>query len=256
MFLPLMYIAGDSVIILKKIWWIILLSGLVNGGVFWFISHVCRIGGDVSYITPLRQAFYILSSAVLSIIAGNMKEISLFAYIGFVLIIIGCLLLPVISPKHIQLKDYINSITFFCFMAGLFAAVSALFDSVTLKSFGDSYTPLQKTFAFMALYRFATVLGLLPFLFFDRIKYSIDFRKEKPDYIQALEIGVCVTVAYVFVCCAYPLAPDVSYVVALRLMALPLSIIGGIAVFREKIFFGKIAGSLFIIGGLVLTALN
>lgn len=254
LFFPLMFFVPDGFVLLKKVWYIIILSGLANGYVFWLITRMYRIGGDVSYVTPLRQSLYIFSSVILSVIIGKTKDISTCAYVGFLLIVFGCLLLPVVNAKSIKLKNYFNAIGFLCVLTGFFAALSALFDSVTLKAMGDALSPAKKAFLFISPFRFATVIGLLPFLWYDKVRYGIDFRKEKPDYIQALEIGICVTVAYIFVCCAYPIAPDVSYVVAFRLMALPMSILGGITVFREKVYFGKIFGSILIVAGLVLSA--
>ena len=65
-----------------------------------------------------------------------------------------------------------------------------------------------------------------------------------------------VTFAYLLVCCAYPLVKDVSYIVAYRLMAMPLTMLGGVIVYKEPLYLGKILGTALIIGGLALTSFS
>ena len=90
LYLPLMLFAVKDVYLLKNIWYLIILSGLANGLVFWLVAYIFRLGSDVSFITPLRQGFIILLAPFLSFIAGifthNRPEITFLAYIGYFLI--------------------------------------------------------------------------------------------------------------------------------------------------------------------------
>ena len=258
MFLPLWCFVGKDLGALKNIWYLVIFSGVCNGIVFWLIANMFRQGGDVSFITPLRQGFYLLASAfisiILGVIVGHKARITGFAFLGYVLIALGCFFLPVLNFRELRLKDYVNKITLLCIVTGFFAAASAALDSNSLKILGDGMTSFQKACLFTSPFRFATCLGILPFLYFDKIKYVVDFTKDKADIRQAFIIGFSVTFAYILVCCAYPLAKDVSYVVAYRLMAMPLTMLGGIMVYKEPVYAGKIVGTALIILGLVLVS--
>ena len=258
MFLPLWCFVGKDLVALKNIWYLIIFSGVCNGIVFWLIANMFRKGGDVSFITPLRQGFYLLCTAVISVCVGyfigHKAQISTFAYIGYILIAFGCFVLPVLNFRDVKIKDYINNITLLCIITGFFAALSGVLDSTSFKILGKGLNSFQKACLFISPFRFATCLGIIPFLYFDKIKYGVDFTKDKPDIKQAFMIGFAVTFAYLLVCCAYPLAKDVSYIVAYRLMAMPLTMFGGIMVYKEPVYIGKIAGTALMIIGLALTS--
>ena len=257
LYLPLMLFAIKDVYLLKDIWWLIILSGLANGLVFWLVAYIFRLGCDVSFITPLRQGFIILLAPLLSFIfgffSGIKPEISLIAFIGYFLIALGCFILPILNFHEIRFKDYFNKISMLCVIVAIFAWISMYLDSHSLKILGDGISPFKKASIFISPFRFATCLGIIPFLWFDKVKFGIDVFKEKIDYKYGLIIGFAITLAYLLVCSAYPLAKDVSYIVAYRLMALPMTIIAGIIVYKERAYFCKIFGSLIIVLGIMLT---
>ncbi|MBQ7256135.1 MAG: EamA family transporter [Abditibacteriota bacterium] len=260
LYMPLMLLAGKDIYLLKNIWWLIILSGLANGVVFWLVAYIFRLGSDISFITPLRQGFVILSSVIMSFLIGifvhGKVNITALATVGCFLIALGCFILPILNFHEVKIKDYFNKITALCLLVGFFAWLSMYLDSYSLKSLGAGLSPFRKACVFISPFRLATCVGILPFLWFDKIKLGIDAFNEKVDYKFGLIIGFSISLAYLLVCSAYSLVSDVSYIVAFRLMALPMTIIAGFIFYKEKVYLGKILGSIIILIGIAMTALG
>ena len=74
--------------------------------------------------------------------------------------------------------------------------------------------------------------------------------------IMALLTGAAATVAYVTILLAMGLVSNVSYVVALRQLSVPLGVILGVVVLREPRYTPKLVGVAIIFAGMVLVALG
>lgn len=235
-----------------------LISAVFNAVMFWCLQVAYR-KGDLSYVYPLKNALPIVYTTAFALVIGNFSEITPKAFIGFFCIVTGCLLLPLKHLKNFNVKNYFGIAALFAAIAALGTAGYSVIDSNIMKTVTEadpSCSKIQAALLYTPVQAFSTALFIWPFMFADRKFFGIDFTKEKVSYPLVALMGFLIGGGYILVLTAYALADNVSYIVAFRQIGMPLSILAGIMFMKEKPYFGKIAGGLIIIAGLVLTALK
>lgn len=248
----------DKIILVKAMIIPGLISAVFNAVMFWCLQVAYR-KGDLSYVYPLKNALPIVYTTAFALVIGNFTDITPKAFIGFFCIIVGCLLLPLRHLKNFNVKNYFGIAALFAAIAALGTAGYSVIDSNIMKAVTEAdptCSKIQAALLYTPVQGFGTALLIWPFMFVDRKFFGIDFTKEKVNYPLAALMGFLIATGYILVLTAYSLADNVSYIVAFRQIGMPLSILAGILFMKEKPYFGKIAGGLIIIIGLVLTALK
>ncbi len=256
-FLPFYFMVKDDLYIYKSFLIPGALTGLTNALAFWGLLAAYR-AGDLSFVYPLKNALPILFSTLFGIIIGKATQITPWAYLGFLLIIIGCILLPIVNPKLITWKTFLSKSIMFTAIAALGTTCYSNIDSSIINNIKETaphLSNIQISILYILYMAFTTAVFLIPFMIFDKIKYKIDFVTEKVNYLMLLCMGIFINVGYMLVFIAYGLAENVNYVVAFRQTGMILTMLVGFIIFKEKPYPCKIAGGILILTGLILTAI-
>jgi len=256
--LPILVYYHSELFVIKHIWKYILLTGCFNGIYYWALSTAYKYG-DLSFVYPLRNALPIVMVTSFSFAIGKGDKISNIALVGFILIVFGCLILPITNIKKVSMKKYINKAVFFAVIAAIGTAGYSIIDSYALEGIRQVsdgfFNKTSSAIFYSPILAIISSFTLLPFLIIDKIVFKFDFRKEKVDYKSAAYVGIGIYLAYFLVLIAYGYVTDVSYISTFRQVSIPLTVISGVLLLKEKLNFGKIYGSSLIIIGLILTAL-
>ena len=256
-FLPFYFMVKDDLYIYKTFLLPGALTGLTNALAFWGLLAAYR-AGDLSFVYPLKNALPILFSTLFGIIIGKATQITPWAYFGFLLIIIGCILLPIYDTKIITWKTFLSKSIMFTAIAALGTACYSNIDSSiinNIKEIAPHLSNIQISILYIPYMALTTAIFLIPFMIFDKIKYKIDFVTEKVNYLMLFCMGIFINVGYMLVFIAYGLAENVNYIVAFRQTGMILTMLVGFIIFKEKPYPCKIVGGFLILTGLVLTAI-
>ncbi|MBQ7256765.1 MAG: EamA family transporter [Abditibacteriota bacterium] len=254
---PFLFFYREHIPYLIKHWPLILVSGFFEAIQVWAFVVAYR-NGDLSFVYPLKNAIPIFLTAIYSIILGEGSNITGFAYIGFFLIILGCLIIPVTNVKDIKLSNYINKPFLYTCLAALGTSVYSYIDSYVAKSVVAADPSIGKigvALLYLPFLYCSIAIMLIPFLFIDKITFKVDFRNVKINWKTIFLISIFTCAAYTLILFSYNYATNVSYVVAFRQIGMPMSFIVGAVFLKEKIYFGKTLGIIIILAGLVLTAI-
>ena len=231
-----------------------LLIGFFNSLQIWAFLVAYRFG-DYTFVYPLKSALPIVFTAIYSIIIGQGGNIQPLGYLGFILIIGGCIILPIKNKYDITWKNYINKAFLFALLAGIGTSVYSTFDSFMTKSVSESLgvSSIHISLLYVPILYTSIALTLIPFILLD--KYALKIKYTKINIKPLLIVTIFTSSAYTLVLFAYNMAANVSYIVAFRQVGMPLSFIVGTLFLKEKIYIGKALGVSIILAGLILTAI-
>lgn len=258
-FCPAFYFFRDLLPLLKPLIPLLLITAFCKGLSNWSLVKSYKFG-DYSFIYPLKNAMPLIFSCIWGLIIGKAAQVTPWAYGGFLLIFIGCLLMPLKNIKDFSLKNYLNRSFVFASVSSLATACYSVIDSDISNKFAAASDINDFCIAvfLIPVFYFSLAWFMIPFIWIDK-KYfrdvkKIDRTKQEYRFIHILIHTLCMSIAYLLVLTAFIYAENVSYIVAFRQIGMPISFVIGYFVFKEKIYFGKAWGLIIIIAGLILTA--
>lgn len=215
--------------------------------------------GDMSVAYPLARALPVILVALLTATLGLGKPLSLIGVAGILLVVIGCLLLPLRSLRQIHLYNYLTTC---CLLAGLAAVGTtgytlvdnqALFELRSAPGIGLDRIEIAFFYLAMESVTIAIVMG-------GYILLSTSERKELTKIWQAgkgmaFVTGLLIVGTYGLVLASMAYASNVSYIAAFRQLSIPLGAILGILVQKEPAYTPKLTSIGIIFAGLVLIML-
>ncbi len=254
---PFLIAYNDLVPIVASNWLLICGTGIFNGLAYWGILVAYKYG-DLSFVYPLKNAQPIIYTTIFSYILGTARTISGPAMFGFILIFLGCFLLPIKSYSDLNIRRYFNKAFIWTGLAALGTAGYSTIDSLVLKKINNTIpnlTPLKVATVYIPFMYLFTGIALILYMLIDKSFLNINHRNIQINYKIIPLVSICISLSYLLVFAAYGYCSNVSYVVAFRQIGMPISIIVGCLLLGEKPYFGKIVGGAMIISGLVFTAL-
>lgn len=240
----------------RSLWKYLLVSGFFQTVYYIGLGRGYR-SGELSYVYPLARALPVIMIPLLSLVTGTGIIYSMVNGIGMMLVFTGCFILPFERGRvRTVLKRYFSDVFLFSLLAAAGTTGYTIVDSEGMNRL-LALSPHIKTKAFVSIYYLAYEM------FFDFISlliYVIVVKKErkyaleivKRSKINTIASGIIILLAYGIILVTYTMFESVSYIAAFRQMSIPLGVIAGILILKEKQNFGKIAGSLIIFAGLVL----
>lgn len=212
--------------------------------------------GDISLVYPLGRSLPVLLTAVITSIFGLGKQPSFLAMAGMAVIFCGCIIMPLQKWGDFKLKTYCNRVLFWVVMIAVGTTGYTLFDSMATGILQSSAIAGKSPFMKAIFYIFMVQLGLTASLLIpafaikrERMELKVVCKTFSP-YIA----GIFSASAYVLVLLAMKYVTNVSYIQAFRQMSLPIGILAGVFILKEKCSAPKIVGILLVIGGLVMTS--
>lgn len=252
---PLLWL-GPSLSTLPSAFWVWLaLSGLCQmlymGGLAWAYAR-----GEVSVLYPIARALPVVLVPLVSIALLGNRVLDRWDGIGMVLVVVGALCLPLSHPEARRLSTYLTPAMGFALLAAIGTVGYSLIDKQALGLMqGVGHSGLTAGAVFMVLQALMTLTWAIPLVAI----LPAERRRLPALRQQGLAIlvvtGLMMTCTYGLVLMALAITDEVSYIVALRQLSIPVGVLMGVLWLKEPSSRAKAVGTLVMLVGLVLVAL-
>ncbi|MEP4558244.1 drug/metabolite transporter [Cobetia amphilecti] len=254
-FAPLLWLGPSLGLLPDAFWgWLVatgLCQALYMGGLAWAYAR-----GEVSVLYPIARALPVVLVPLVSMSLLGSQALTTLDLVGMGLILLGALILPLSSPQGLRPATYLTPALGFALLAALGTTGYSLIDKQALDLMVSvGYSPTSAGAVFLVLQAMMTVawgalmVMLLPT---ERRRLPALLRSERAS--MALT-GVMVMATYGLVLVAMTLTAEVSLVVAMRQLSIPLGVVLGVVWLREGATRAKWLGIIVMLAGLWTVAL-
>lgn len=241
----------------REFWYLLLFSIMFEIFYVGGLAYAYR-KSDISLVYPMVRALPLLFTAVVSELFNlGTNRLSVPAIIGMLVIFIGCLMMPLKNFKEFKLSAYINHTIFLILFAAIGITGYTVLDSVALQKVVEIYQQksIMLTMSYLFMIELGISLGALFLVLFNKNEISELKRMVKSRSISPFLTGVFSSSAYVLVLLSMSFVTNVSYIQAFRQLSLPIGVMMGIFILKEKSSAPKIIGTATIVAGLITVAL-
>ena len=235
-----------------KFWWLFLISNVFEVLYFTSLAYGYR-HGDISLVYPLGRSLPVLLIAIVTTAFGIGKTPTVMALTGMGVIFAGCIIMPLNKWSDFSIKSYCSKVLFWVIMIGIGTTGYTIFDSMATRILEDvpGRSSLFKAIFYIFIVEAGITISLVPVLFSKKERYELrTICKTWSPYIA----GIFSASAYVLILLAMKFVTNVSYIQAFRQMSLPLGILAGIFILKEKCSMPKLVGIILVVSGLVMTS--
>jgi phosphonate utilization associated putative membrane protein len=241
--------AGDAAFN-AEFWGLLLISGLFQ------ITYLLALGfaykkADVGMVYPMARALPVLLVGSLSCSMGQV--LSPLQWLGFVLITFGCLFVPLQRFKQLGFNSYLNIGILWAAVAAVGTTGYSIIDKMALSILSEQLHDIHNdqliAIFYLGVQFWATALPLAAY-FILRGQYQ-EFTEAWKIKKQACMTGLMMGLTYALVLNAMLLTDNVSLVVALRQISIVFGLLMGAYWLKEKLYFTRIIGCVFILCGLL-----
>ncbi|CDT91271.1 putative Phosphonate utilization associated transmembrane protein [Vibrio coralliirubri] len=233
-------------------WQLLLLSGICQ------IIYLIGLGiaykqADIGVIYPMARALPVLMVGLGTVLIGY--ELSINQWLGFALITLGCLFVPLKQFSELRLKAYLNLGVLWALIAAIGTTGYSIIDKEALLLLEPLSTPSitnkHTAIFYLGIQFWAIVLPLSLWLLVSnqRIEFHNAWLLRK----RATLAGIMMASTYGLVLFAMTMTENVSLVVALRQVSIIFGVVMGIYFLKEKWHATRGVGVSLIIAGLVIS---
>ncbi|MDE8601369.1 EamA family transporter [Marinomonas sp. RSW2] len=247
----------------RDIFLLLLMTGFFQSVYLWGLAEAYR-AGDMSIAYPIARSSPLIIVCLSSILLGQQGDVSTQAVVGIVMIVLGCLFIPLQSFRDFKFANYHNRTTTFAIVAAFATAGYSLVDDQatqlmraltdhsgkSIASAGEValvYVALQSAFAVIWMSWFVLSTNQL------RHDFTSLFQKQ---WRIGLLTAALMLGTYSLVILSMAFVDNVSYVVALRQFSIPLGVLFAVIGFGESLKAPKIFGVSITFIGLIAVALG
>lgn len=243
----------------SSVWVIVVLSGFFLAGYLEALAGAYR-AGDISIAYPLARSLPVILVFLLTLFLGKGQPLSAWFVIGMIIIVAGCIILPLKALGEFQLRRYLNKCCFLAVLAAAGIAAYTVADDVALRHLrelpGNPMGPVEGTLVYMVVEGISCSLWQCLFVLLNWRE-----RQRMPEVIQSYKgaaaiTGIGIYLGWGLVLISMNFVSNVSYVAAFRQLSIPLGAIFGMALLKEPRYLSKIFGIAAIFIGLVLVGLK
>ena len=254
--LPVLVLRADLVSsIPPAVWTLLFLTGLCQAVYYVALAGAYR-AGDLSITYPLVRATPVLFIVAIGVLLGRGDEVSRQALAGMLLVVAGCLMLPLRRPGDVRRRHYWNLASGLALVAALGTAGYSLLDDQALRLLrqGEGIDP--STVAVTLVYALLGGLSASLWLGLAVLGRQADRRlllqMDRISLRRAATVGAGIFFGYSLVLLAFALVKNVSYAIAFRQVSIVLGAVLGVLVLKEPRYPLKFAGVVLAFAGLVL----
>lgn len=245
--------SSHEVKIPSLVWCILAASGLANAIYYAGLGRAYQIS-DISLSYPLIKALPVLMITLFCLLAGT-DSLTFGGLAGVIFLLAGSLFMPMKKFSSFSVGSYLNRSFVFVLIAAVASVGYMLLDSAGMKILKSMDSSIAK-YQLSIVYIFFENLFILPFLGLFILSRKAE-RLQLKTFIRNFSIapfftGVMCTVSYSLVLAAMLFTDNVSFIVALRQISVPLGAFAGIVFLKEPGYIPKISGAFMIVGGLFL----
>ena len=258
--LPILYYFASFVpLVPPSVWIIVGVSGFILAAYLEALAGAYR-AGDISIAYPLARSLPVIFVFLLSLLLSIGQPPGGWFFVGTILIVSGCIILPIKAFGDFHLSNYMNLCCLLAILAAVGVAGYTVADDMALRYLrelpGKPMSPVQGTLVYMVLEGISCSLWQGLFVIVNRRE-----RQSVPEVIASFKgpavltgIGIYLTYGIVLVSMNY--VTNVSYVAAFRQLSIPLGAIFGMAFLKEPRYLPKTIGIAAISVGLVLAGVK
>lgn len=218
--------------------------------------------GDISLAYPLVRALPVLFVAVIRLGIGSGGAISVLSLGGMLLIVVGCVLLPMEGFRAFRWRAYLDGVYLMALIAAIGTTAYTLIDDHSLaqlrRLLGAHFSIGQITVLYVSMQISSTalVLGVGTLLIPAEHRQLGVMLRHRSQILLSAVTGLVIMLTYGLVLAAMAYVRDVSYVAAFRQLSIPLGAVLGMTLGGEPHPAPKLAGIGAVVAGLVLVGLG
>jgi drug/metabolite transporter (DMT)-like permease len=253
MFSPLMLINWRMILELPTNFWLLLIvSGAFQAIYFTGLSKAYR-SAELSIVYPLARSFPVLIVPVFAFLVHGDTQLTIANIFAMTLIVLGALMLPLKRFRDWHLKSYMNSGVGWALVAALGTAAYSITDSeavyIMRKEGWDAFNAGSSFVVLQGISIAVWVMGIIKLQGQDVMLESTVSKK------VVLLTGFFVMATYLLVLVSMSMVAEVSYIVALRQLSIPIGVAIGALWLKEKLTMARVVGVCVMLVGLVMVVL-
>jgi len=247
----------------RDILFLLFATGFFHSLYLWGLAEAYR-SGDMSIAYPLARSSPLIIVAISSLFLGQQETLSIQAVVGIVMIVVGCLFIPLPSFSDFRLRNYQNRTTVFALLAAFATAGYSLVDdraTALMRALTDASgmplaSPWQVSLLYITLQAAFSVIWMIWFVLFTPKQRQTFGRMCMTQWRIGLLTGALMLGTYSLVILSMAFVSNVSYVVALRQLSIPLGVLFAVISFGESLRAPKVIGVTITVIGLIAVALG
>lgn len=248
-------VLGAAAPLPEAFWWVLLGSGFCQMVYLASLARAYR-QADVGVVYPVARALPVLMVASVSGLLG--QTLPMLALLGMGLVTVGCLVVPVVSFRRWRWQLYGQAGCAWALLAALGTAGYSVLDEQALTLMAGHYpsvlAPSLMAVAYLGMQFMVTGSWLMLWCCHRTGRQQL--RQSWVDWRVALLTVVMMGGTYGLVLLAMSLTENVSYVVALRQLSIPVGVGLGIWLLREPAHRPRLLGAGLVCVGLVAVSLK
>ncbi len=227
-------------------WWCVLGSGICAGLYLFFLAKAYE-ESDFTVVYPVARSLPVIFVASMDVLRG--RELTLYGWMGILLVAAGCVLVPLRSFRNFSLHNYFNRASLWMLFAALGTVGYTILDKIAAEVVqGGPGTAARYGYMYFAI-------SFFPYLGFMKLSKPVAVKDSSKDWKIAVIAALFAFGAYWLILWAYQLSPYASYIVAFRQFSIVIGAIFAFIVYKEQGVSVRLTGALMITLGLVLIAL-
>ena len=254
---PLLYfdfVLGDIPV---RVWLLLVATGFFMALYYIGLAGAYR-SGDMSVAYPLARSVPVLLVAAVTFILDQGDRISASCLAGLALIFVGCFLIPQRRFGDIHLKNYFTPTCGLALVAAVGTTGYSVLDDKALRLLRSTPPPdvpdIPMALLYACLQAAITCIWLALYILVTHGWRSGIRSAMRMKIRHAIFAGLAIHLAYGIVLISLAYVDNVSYVVGLRQLSIPLGALLGIMVLHEEPCVPKLVGTAIMFGGLLLVA--
>ena len=235
-----------------KFWYLLAATGFSQALYYTGLAQSYRYG-DISLVYPLARALPVLIVPMVCNGIGIGKPLSYQAIAGMILIGAGCLIMPVKEFKNWHIRDYWGKALIWVIPAAIGTTAYTIIDSELMKFLAVKAFNVPANTIYSCLISLSILPWLAGLVSFTGRWHDINNYKGRK-LLRPAGAAVACSLAYMLVLASMNYVTNVSYVAGFRQLSIPLGVIMGVVILKEKFYLPRIIGCIIIAAGLILTA--
>lgn len=231
-------------------WGLLLVSGMFQSMYLSGLAMAYR-SGDLSLVYPLLRSFPVLFVPLCYFLIYGQSSLGWVDSFAMLLIVLGAVLIPMTKHRSFSVKDYFNATMAWTSLAVVGTVGYSLVDSAAIGIMTQSgWSSFEAGSSYAILQCLSILLFMVPvvtIVFKEKIEWPA-----KP--LLMFATGFTLVGTYLIVLVAMSMVVEVSYLVAMRQLSIPIGVIIGVLYFKERLGLYKLIGLMVMCVALVLVS--
>jgi drug/metabolite transporter (DMT)-like permease len=251
----LLYYGNQILLIPKSVWIFIAMSGFFLAAYMAALAGAYR-AGDISIAYPLARSLPVIFVFLITLIFDQGKPLGAWVVIGIILVVAGCMILPLKAVREFQFSNYKNICCLLAVLAAVGIAGYTITDDAALRTLreipGTPWGPVDATLVYMVLEGISCSIWQFLIVASDSRERRILIDVLHDFKAAAAITGIGIYLTYGLVLASMNYVTNVSYVAAFRQLSIPLGALFGMGLLKEPRYVPKVIGVVIIFLGLTL----